>query len=139
MAATAGVVTMTEGGPRTQGRPEPAAGGAERRAARPAPARSPAHPLLRVFPLTVMTLAMFLTVFTLLMARMTTIQPLPSQTGTRAVALVGGAPAVRARTSGAAVGSAGGATPGGAAGAPAQRPAAVSTHSSGARLGERDD
>jgi hypothetical protein len=88
-----------------------------------------------------MTLAIFLTFFALLMARMTTIQPLPSQTGTRAVALAGGASAVRARTSGAGVGTAGGSgvTPGAAAGTPTQGPAAISTRSSGAGLGERDD
>ena len=139
---------MTEGGLRARGRPESAAGGAERTAARPAPARFRAHPLLRVFPLTVMTVATFLTVFTLLMARVTTLQGPPSPMSARVAAVAGGLSAVSARTSGAAASgtvasgpaASGGRLHGASAGTPLQRGTALATRSSVAVPGEsRDD
>ncbi len=141
VAATAGVVATTEGDPRTQGRPEPA-GGAERRAAKPAPARLNAHPLLRVFPLTVMAVATFLTVFTLMMARMTALQASSTPAGGSVVALARGSAPLRTRASGAAASGAA-ASGAGVSGALArtspQEGATILTRTSGAGFSESHD
>ncbi len=108
---------------------------------RPAPSparRAPRrHPLLRPFPLVVLSLATFLVVFTLMMAELrSTSKGLPSGAAPAKVALVNGRRlVVRTTASGRLVTSA---APAGAAGAaPAAVAPAIVTSASGA--GVRDD
>jgi len=92
-----------------------------------------AHPLLGAFPLAVMTLATFMVVFTLMMARMTAgVNPgVGSSTSTALLAGGSGASAVTTRTSGAGAAGAAVVQPAVSEGSPAATSTIV-TRSSGA-------
>jgi hypothetical protein len=94
-----------------------------------------AHPLLEAFPLAVITLATFLVVFTLMMARLTAGADPALRAGATANAVTltagSGVPTVRTRVSGAAAAAGGVAQTVAAHGAPTATPAIV-TRTSGA-------
>jgi hypothetical protein len=94
---------MTETTPGRENAPGPAVGEAERAPSKPVPAPA-SHPLLAPFPLAVMTLAAFLVVFALMMARRTASTG-PRLAGGHEAALVAGpGGALRTRASGARTG-----------------------------------
>jgi len=93
-----------------------------------------AHPLSGAFPLTVMTLATFLVLFAVMMARLKAVVHPALPTGASSSLTVGGAGAVRTRTSGAGE-SAGIATPVAAPEAAAATSGAIVTRASGAAGG----
>jgi hypothetical protein len=96
------VVTMTDRSPNVQGT---SSGADSRGGSRASVARvraNTAHPLLRPFSLAVMTLATFMVVFALMMARMTASTGRIPGTVNAALVAESGASAVTTRTSGAA-------------------------------------
>lgn len=100
----------------------------------PVPGRTrTTHPLSGAFPLTVMTLATFLVLFAVMMARLKAgVDPaLSAGTGSSLTASGAGSGAVRTRASGAGA-SAGTATPVAAAEEPSARSGAIVTRASGA-------
>lgn len=97
--------------------------------------RAKRHPLLGAFPVAVMTLATFLVVFAILMARLQSgVDPALGPSANRSLAAPGSAGAtVVTRASG-------GSAPAGASGPPARRTTpAVTTRASGSRGGEESD
>jgi hypothetical protein len=133
------VGTMTDGARTAAGtptlptRPRPPASTDAPRGGKSSPRARRGHPLLGAFPLAVMTLAVFLVLFTLMMARLKAGAD-PVLSASTSISLVSGSPgggAVTTRASGATP-SGGGATP--VAGAEGSRvaPAVIVTRSSGA-------
>ena len=97
---------MTDAVAGREGRPGSALGGSSHAPAGPTPASRP-HPLLGLFPLTVMTLAAFMVAFALMMARMGSGVNPPRRPGALAAAppAAGGQGVITTRTSTAGAGA----------------------------------